>query len=149
MAEPVAQVGEAPAATPDADRVSDVRIDESSAVIDAVDRVAPAVVTIRTQGDGLAASGTGSGVMYDESGWILTNRHVVEDASALTVILNDGRSFDGTVYGIDTLTDLAIITIDGEDLPTAPIGTSTWTCLARARVCRRTSAWSSRTIPAR
>ncbi|CAN5504095.1 trypsin-like peptidase domain-containing protein [soil metagenome] len=125
MAEPVAQVGVAPAATPDADRVSDVRIDESSAVIDAVDRVAPAVVTIRTQGDGLLrASGTGSGVIYDESGWILTNRHVVEDASALTIILNDGRSFDGTVYGIDTLTDLAIVTIDGEDLPTAPIGTS-------------------------
>ncbi|MGI8830191.1 MAG: S1C family serine protease [Candidatus Limnocylindria bacterium] len=125
MAEPVAQVGEVPDETPDADRVSDVRIDESSAVIDAVDGVAPAVVTIRTQAGGpLPASGTGSGVIYDESGWILTNRHVVEDSSSLKIILNDGRSLDGTVYGIDTLTDLAIVKIDGEDLPTASIGTS-------------------------
>jgi serine protease Do len=114
------------ARSPDADPVSDVRIDESSAVIEAVDRVAPAVVTITTSGGGLlgTATGTGSGLIYDAGGWILTNRHVVEDASTLTVTLNDGRVFEGTVYGIDTLTDLAIVTIDGTDLPAAPIGRS-------------------------
>ena len=103
-----------------------MRIDESSAVIEAVDRVAPAVVTINTSGGGLlgSATGTGSGVIYDPGGWILTNRHVVEDASTLTVTLNDGRVFEGTVYGIDTLTDLAIVRIDGTELPTAPIGSS-------------------------
>jgi serine protease Do len=114
------------AQSPDADPVSDIRINESSAVIEAVERVAPAVVTVNTSGGGLlgAATGTGSGLIYDASGWILTNRHVVEGATSLTVTLNDGRVFDGTVYGIDTLTDLAIVTIEATDLPAAPIGTS-------------------------
>jgi S1-C subfamily serine protease len=42
----------------------------------------------------------------------------------MTVTLNDGRAFDGTVYGLDSLTDLAIVKIEGEDLPVAPIGSS-------------------------
>ena len=111
---------------PATDNVSEVRLDESSAIIDAVDEVAPAVVLIRTQTGGLlgGATGTGSGVIYDADGWILTNRHVVEDAESLIVALNDGRTYDGTVYGIDSLTDLAIVKIEGEDLPVAPIGTS-------------------------
>jgi len=114
------------ASSPDADNVSDVRIEESSAVIEAVDKVTPTVVTIQTAGGGLlgAASGTGSGFIYDPDGWILTNRHVVEDASELQVVLNDGRQFSGEVYGIDTLTDLAIVKIDATGLPVAPIGTS-------------------------
>jgi S1-C subfamily serine protease len=71
----------------------------------------------------------GSGVIYDASGWILTNRHVVRTAdgavaSELSVELKDGREFTGTVYGIDTLTDLAIVKVDGIALPAAPIGQS-------------------------
>jgi S1-C subfamily serine protease len=95
-------------------------------VISAVAKVAPAVVTIRTQVGGLlgTATGSGSGFIYSPNGFILTNKHVVQDADTLTVILNDGRQFEGTVYGIDTLTDLAIVTIDANDLPYAPIGTS-------------------------
>jgi S1-C subfamily serine protease len=109
----------------DASTVSDVTIDESSAVITAVDRVAPAVVTIQSRSSGLLGqSGSGSGFIYDEDGYILTNRHVVEDADELTVELMDGREFSGTVYGIDTLTDLAIVTIDAQDLPAAPLGSS-------------------------
>ena len=124
--EPAAPTGGSITESPTADNVSDVRIDESSAVIAAVEKVAPAVVTIRSSGGGLlgTGSGTGSGVIYDADGWILTNRHVVENASELIVILNDGREFTGTTYGIDTLTDLAIVKIDATDLPAAPIGTS-------------------------
>jgi serine protease Do len=112
--------------TPGTDNVSDVRIDESSAVIAAVEQVTPAVVTITASGGGFlgAESGTGSGVIFDSNGWILTNRHVVEDATELVVVLNDGREFPGTVYGIDTLTDLAIVKLDATDLPAAPIGSS-------------------------
>jgi len=123
--EPAAPVGGV-AATRDADNVSDVRIDESSAVIEAVDQVTPAVVTIQSSGDSLlgGASGTGSGFIYQPDGWILTNRHVVEEAAELQVVLNDGRQFPGEVYGIDTLTDLAIVKIDASDLPVAPIGSS-------------------------
>jgi len=92
-----------------------------------VNKVAPAVVTIRSQVGGILgnATGSGSGFIYDPSGFILTNKHVVEDASELNVILNDGRQFPATVYGIDTLTDLAIVKIDADgDLPYAPIGSS-------------------------
>jgi serine protease Do len=115
-------ISETPASSP----VSDVRVGESSAIIEAVNRVAPAVVTIQTTGGGIlgTTSGTGSGVVYDATGWILTNRHVVEGAQSLVVALSDGRTFPGEVYGIDTLTDLAIVKVDGSDLPTAPIGSS-------------------------
>ena len=113
-------------ANADNSTVSDVTIDESSAVIKAADAVSPAVVTIQRTTGGLFGSqtGSGSGFIYDADGFILTNRHVVEDADTLRVVLNDGRIFEGTVYGIDTLTDLAIVTIDATDLPTAPIGNS-------------------------
>jgi S1-C subfamily serine protease len=63
-------------------------------------------------------------VIYDNRGWILTNRHVVADSETLLVELKDGRDFEGTVYGIDTLTDLAIVKIEGADLPVAPVGDS-------------------------
>jgi S1-C subfamily serine protease len=128
MGNPAADLGGLPTETPgEADPVSEVRIDESNAVIDAVNRVAPAVVLIQVStGGGLfgGGQGTGSGVIYDPNGWILTNRHVVEDAQTLIVELNDGRTFEATLYGIDPLTDLAIIKVDATDLPFAPIGAS-------------------------
>ena len=107
-----------------------VSIDESSAVIDAAASVSPAVVKITIQGQttdpfgSVPTEGVGSGLIYDASGWILTNRHVVTGADKLTVELKDGRLFEGTVYGIDTLTDLAIVKVDATGLPTAPIGHS-------------------------
>ena len=109
-----------------------VTIDESSAVIDVAAKLGPAVVKITTGtgGDtsdpfgGAPATGIGSGFIYDANGWILTNRHVVADAQTLTVELKDGRKFEGKVYGIDTLTDLAIVKIDGTDLPVAALGES-------------------------
>jgi serine protease Do len=106
-----------------------VTIDESSAVIDAAAKVGPAVVKIDTVGASgnqfsTETSGVGSGVIYDARGWILTNRHVIADADKLTVELKDGRQFPGRVYGIDTLTDLAIVKVDQTGLPAAPIGHS-------------------------
>jgi S1-C subfamily serine protease len=107
-----------------------VTIDESSATIDVAAKVNPAVVQITTSGDAntdlgiIPATGVGSGVIYDAAGWILTNRHVIEGSDTMKVELNDGRSFTGSVYGIDTLTDLAIVKIDGTDLPTAALGHS-------------------------
>jgi S1-C subfamily serine protease len=99
-----------------------------------VKAVSPAVVTITAEGvtetdptTGQTGSGTaiGSGVIFDANGLILTNHHVVAgDPSKLTVTLKDGRSFDARVYGIDTLTDLAIVKADATGLPTAPIGDS-------------------------
>jgi S1-C subfamily serine protease len=111
--------------TPMANAVSNVSIDESSAVIDAVSRVAPAVVTIEVVGGGLlAGTGTGSGFIFDADGWILTNRHVIDGAQTLTVVTNEGREYAAEVYGTDTLTDLAIIKIAASNLPVAELGTS-------------------------
>jgi S1-C subfamily serine protease len=113
-----------------------VTIDESSAIIGAAAKVSPAVVRITVEGISTNAfggqipeRGVGSGVIYDQAGWILTNRHVVTNESGdlvktLTVELKDGRQFNGTVYGVDTLTDLAIVKIDGSGFPTAPAGDS-------------------------
>jgi 2-alkenal reductase len=96
---------------------------ESSAIIQAVAAVGPSVVTIvahQTTGEI-----TGSGIVYDSAGWILTNKHVVASASAIAVRMKDGRDVKGTLYGVDTLTDLAIVKIDGVlGLKPAPIGTS-------------------------
>jgi S1-C subfamily serine protease len=105
-----------------------------SSVVDIVKAVSPAVVTIVAEGatetdptTGQTGTGTatGSGVIFDANGLILTNHHVVAgNPSKLTVNLKDGRSFDASVYGIDTLTDLAIVKVDASGLPTAPIGDS-------------------------
>ncbi|HEX5148665.1 MAG TPA: trypsin-like peptidase domain-containing protein, partial [Candidatus Limnocylindrales bacterium] len=108
-----------------------VTIDESSATINVAAKVSPAVVRITVRGSTDAGNlgvipetGVGSGVIYNSSGWILTNRHVVEGGGTLDVELKDGRVFSGQVYGIDTLTDLAIVKIDATNLPTAAVGES-------------------------
>ena len=113
-----------------------VAVDDSSAVVNAAATVSPAVVQITATGTTtdqfggqIPERGVGSGVIYDQAGWILTNKHVVQTAdgaiaSQLTVELKDGRDFTGTVYGVDTLTDLAIVKVDATGLPAAPIGKS-------------------------
>lgn len=62
--------------------------------------------------------GTGSGFMISADGRILTNAHVVEGADQVTVVLNDGRSFAGKVVGADPVTDVAVIKIAANGLPT-------------------------------
>lgn len=66
----------------------------------------------------------GSGVIISEDGYIVTNNHVVEDATRLRVKLNDGRTFDARVIGTDPTTDVALIRIDASNLPTIPFGSS-------------------------
>ena len=107
--------------------VSEVHLDESSAVITAVARVMPSVVVITSRSNGGVlggANGVGSGFIFDSNGWILTNKHVVDGADEISVQLNDSRVFTGRVYGIDTLTDLAVVKIDATGLPAAPLGSS-------------------------
>ena len=78
----------------------------------------PAVVSVRTN------EGLGSGVIYDPSGLVLTNAHVVENAQSITIALVDGRHFSGKVVGSDPGFDVAVIDIDGQNLPTASLGAS-------------------------
>ena len=122
-------VGEQTAAQPTAAPL--VSTEQNQAIIDAASAVSPAVVTIdaiagvdTSDPFSLPTEGVGSGVIYDANGWILTNKHVVSGSESLTVKLKDGREFEGIVYGVDTLTDLAIVKIEGKNLPTAKIGDS-------------------------
>ncbi|MFH0763102.1 MAG: Do family serine endopeptidase [Candidatus Omnitrophota bacterium] len=68
--------------------------------------------------------GLGSGVIIDPEGYILTNAHVVEEASKITVTLSDGRQFKGEVKGQDARSDLAVIKINARNLPVAALGDS-------------------------
>ena len=67
---------------------------------------------------------TGSGVIISEDGYIVTNNHVVNGADELTVTLNDNREFSARIIGTDPTTDLALIKINGKNLPTLPVGDS-------------------------
>lgn len=69
-------------------------------------------------------SGTGSGFIISNNGQILTNAHVVDGADRVSVTLKDGRSFTGRVIGADRVTDVAVVKIDANNLPTASLGNS-------------------------
>ena len=81
--------------------------------------VRPSIVTVEVGNgngvDGLAA-GTGSGVVFSEDGYVLTNNHVVEDAEFVRVILLDGRIYQAEIVGTDPLTDVAVIKVTAPDL---------------------------------
>lgn len=69
--------------------------------------------------------GTGSGFLYQTDGLLLTNAHVVEKSDRVTVGLQDGRRVQGTVVGLDRLTDLAVVKLaGGGPWPVAPLGNS-------------------------
>jgi len=77
------------------------------------------------QGRQMKVPSSGSGFIIDAQGHILTNNHVVKDASDITVTLSDHRKFKAKVVGTDPSTDVAVIQIhDGEDLPVVPLGDS-------------------------
>jgi serine protease Do len=73
---------------------------------------------------GRVERGTGSGFIISADGQILTNAHVVDGADTVNVILKDGRSFKGKVLGEDPITDVAVVKIQAENLPTVTIGNS-------------------------
>ncbi|HEX6940715.1 MAG TPA: Do family serine endopeptidase [Longimicrobiales bacterium] len=134
------------------DTITAVRL--SSAFRGAADRALPAVVSIRVvqtqriirgqprifrffpdmpgfdeapQELEVPTEGTGSGFIFDERGYIMTNRHVVNDADEVVVTLADGHEYRATVVGTDAMTDVAVIRIepdDDESLPVAALGDS-------------------------
>ena len=66
----------------------------------------------------------GSGVIVNKNGYIITNHHVIENASEIRVVLRDGRSMAARVVGTDPETDLAVLQASGEDFPIAQLGRS-------------------------
>lgn len=69
-------------------------------------------------------SGSGSGVIVTNDGYIVTNNHVIDNASEIEVILNDNRKYSAKVIGADPSTDIAVIKIDEKDLQALPLGNS-------------------------
>jgi S1-C subfamily serine protease len=101
----------------------------SRAVIHAVERVAPAVVSIDVHKGGTARksraqAGTGSGFIFATDGLVLTNSHVVDDASAIDVTLPDGRECQADLIGHDRDTDVAVVRISASDLVAVDFGDS-------------------------
>lgn len=109
------------------------------ATIKVVERVGPAVAMITTTEERLVwdffgfqpsrreIQGLGSGVLFRRDGgtyYVLTNAHVVGKASRISVMLSDGRKFPARVVGSDTMTDLAVLEINGTNLPLAQLGRS-------------------------
>ena len=69
--------------------------------------------------------GQGSGVIVSPDGYILTNNHVIDGARTVTITLPDKREFQGKIVGTDPKTDLAVVKIDGQNLPTVSWGDAT------------------------
>jgi S1-C subfamily serine protease len=100
---------------------TDINVAEAVAI-----EVVPSVVTVEV-GDlsegVLTLTGTGSGVILHD-GFIVTNHHVIENATVARIVLQDGRTYDTEIVGSDAYTDLAVLKVDVEGLPPIDFGTS-------------------------
>jgi len=124
-----------PAALPSASNSSKTEkivVEESSAIIDAVKKVSPAVVSIKSEqnirnffGFIQTLEGGGTGFILTEDGLIATNKHVVSDPNAkYTVITSDGQNYPAQIKAVDPSNDFAILKIEAKGLPTVELGDS-------------------------
>ena len=139
----------ADAVTASGDVRGSLSVEEDSATTDVVQKVAPAVVSVVLSQDlsklrqsnplndyfgfpffeqpqqGERQVGAGTGFLISSDGLILTNKHVVDATDVdITVVFNDGSEHSGQVLGVDPFNDLAVIKIDGKDLPIVELGDS-------------------------
>lgn len=111
---------------------SKIVLEESSKVIDAVQKVTPAVVSITTSrntmdffGQVFEEEGGGTGFIITSDGLIITNKHVAQSGDKLKVFMSDGKNYDAQVAALDPTNDLAILKVEATGLPTVEIGDST------------------------
>lgn len=99
-------------------------------VADTVERVRPAVVSVVAEfvgrdfyGNLQSSFSSGTGVIFDSSGLVLTNSHVIKGASAVTITLDDGTQLEAQIKGADRLSDLAVLQLPEGEYPFVPLGT--------------------------
>ena len=90
-------------------------------VVAIAERVRPAIVQLRVE---RGRSGSGSGVLFRSEGYVLTNAHVVEGASSVSVVLSNGREHPAQVVGFHSDSDTAVVKIEGGPFPVAQLGTT-------------------------
>jgi len=100
-------------------------------LIDTIKKVSPSVVNINTVRlvhdyymNIVPLRGMGSGVIIDENGLIVTNNHIVEQSESIEVTLFDGKKYQGRLLGTDRLSDIAVVKIEGKELPHVKLGSS-------------------------
>ncbi len=113
-----------------------------------VARVLPAIVSITTRqierdqfNQERATRGLGSGFIFDRRGYIVTNSHVVDGAEQIKVTLPDERTFRATLVGADRFTDLAVLKIEGTNLPAVPFGASSRLAIGETVVAVGSPLW--------
>ena len=110
--------------------ITNMTLKEESAVIDSVRKVKPAVVTVvstlqtRSRFSTVAPTASGSGVIIDAKGYIITNNHVIEGGKSTQVIFSDGTKAEVTVVGTDAVADIAVLKVEGKVPAVAAIGDS-------------------------
>ena len=131
-----------PGQRPTPPHIQDVDASRRTAITEATARVAPAVVTVQTEtvervpadvfsmffGTGATqqrvSPGIGSGFIIRDNGVVVTNAHVVENATNISVMMRDGTTYSAKLLGQDETNDLAVLKIEAKNLPTAPLGDS-------------------------
>jgi 2-alkenal reductase len=109
-----------------------LKVTEESALTETFGKVSPGVVTLIVQAQHLDSNGRvvretnlGSGVIVDERGYLVTNEHVVRDATQISVIMNDGSERPGVLVGDDApFTDVAVVRIQPSGITVVPVGDS-------------------------
>jgi len=127
--------------TPAQDTSAQVSASRRTAIVTAAERIAPAVVSVNIvkrerQTSGMwglffaprqferTVQGLGSGFVISKDGLVITNQHVVSGADQIVVTTRDGTDYPAQLLGEDPLSDIAVLRIKGDDLPTATIGSS-------------------------
>ena len=104
---------------------------DQMSIVDIAKKAGPAVVGVVSKittttffGMSQEQEGGGSGIIINSDGYIITNQHVINGATTVKVVLNNGKEYDAKLIGQDRKTDLAVIKIEETNLPTAELGQS-------------------------
>ncbi len=105
---------------------------DSSTVSAVAERAIPSIVTV--EASGFFGTGGGSGVVYGDDGYIVTNSHVIAGASSIAIVFSDGARFPAEIIGDDPLTDLAVLRVARSDVTSIDIGSSADVVIGQAAI---------------